>query len=193
MDNRFSDLHNQGFDLGKSLENGDADNAKKGYDALILKIQDETKGQPDETERRVNAVNSGMAEANPTDVKSPGNGTDHGFYIYWNTEKLVTEANDKVNAFCRGHDNCVALNMSQLGGSAASFEYSAQMNVASIHKDNQDLDKFLAQTNDWLYKQLPDGLERYTFKDDFNRRRSKSALEAVMDDSLSVVIKERGK
>ncbi len=45
--------------------------------------------------------------------------------------------------------------------------------------------------NDWLYKKIPDGLERHTFKADFNRRRHQFGIVADMDDSLSIVMKEQ--
>jgi hypothetical protein len=190
MGSDFADLHKQGYDLGKLLENGDADKAKKGYDALITRLQDESKDNPVVRDSRINAVNVGMAEADPTDVKSPGNGTDSGFYIYWNTENLVTETIDKISAFCRGHNNCQALSWQQSKASYLNASL-APPDAPWTARDEKELGNMLNDTNNWLYKKLPDGLERHTFKDDFNRRRIKSAIEAVMNDSLSVVIREK--
>jgi hypothetical protein len=193
MGSDFTDLHKQGSDLGKLLENGEADKARKGYDALILRIQDETRDKPVDRERRIDEVHAGMAQADPTDVKSPGNGTDKGYYIYWNTENLVTESIDKISAFCRGHNNCQSLDWDQQKRAASSYVMPQEVANAPLwsQRDTSELNSLLTDTNNWLYKMLPDGLERYTFKDDFNRRRSKSGLEAVMDDSLSVVIREK--
>ncbi len=81
----------QGYDLGTQLGNGDAEAAKKGYDALILRIEDETGASRAQKNANVQQVHEGMAQADPTDVKSPGRGTDTGYFIYWNTENTVRQ------------------------------------------------------------------------------------------------------
>jgi hypothetical protein len=192
MTSDFADLHKQGYELGKLLENGDADKAKKGYDALILRIQDETKDKPAARDLRIDEVHSGMAEADPTDVKSPGNGTDKGFYIYWNTENLVTETIDNINAFCRGHDQCQGLNWQLAKEANSNVSQLSEYAPLWTNKDQKELGELLNDTNNTLYKKLPDGLERWTFKDDFNRRRMRSAIVADMDDSLSINLHVKG-
>ena len=188
MASDFADLHKQGYELGKLLENGGVDKARKGYDALILRIQDDSKDKPATRDPGINEVHKGMAEADPTDVKSPGNGTESGFYIYWNTENLVTETVDRINAFCRGHDQCQGLNWQLAEKANSNVTQLSEYAPKWTKKDGEELSDMLNETNNTLYKKLPDGLERWTFKDDFNRRRMHSAIKAIMDDSLSIVL-----
>ena len=191
MADDFKELRNKGYDLGKLLENGDANQAKAGYDALILRIHDENRDKPAVEAARVEQVQMGMAQANPADVKSPGNGMDHGYYIYWNTENTVTEALRRVDDYCKTHGNCQGIGWreSSLPNTSGAQDPDAVANLSP--KGQKELADMLQQTNDWLYKSLPDGLEHYVFKEDFNRRRHQFGIQSDIDEYLSVIIHEK--
>ena len=192
MANDSFELQTKGFDLGALLMKGEAVKAKKEYDSLINRIQDENKSSPATRDARIEQVHLGMADANPDDVKSPGNGTDTGFYIYWNTENVVSEAINRIGKWCKSHDNCNGIGWEkEMKTPPEAAGVDNKLPDIMTDKGKKDLADMLLETNDWLYKELPDGLERHTFTADFNRRRLRTGLEAVMDDSLSVNIRER--
>ena len=184
-------FRNQGYDIGLKLSNGQVDQAKAGYDSLIHQIQDQSREIPARQNAQVEEVHKGMAAADPADVKSPGNGTTDGFYIFWNTEKTVTEAIDKISDYCKNHGFCsgVGYSLSTLANSYGNLDAAAMENRSP--KGEKELGNFLTDMNNWLYKELPNGLEHHIFKADFNRRRHQFGLVADIDEYLQVVIREQ--
>jgi hypothetical protein len=184
MDTSSRAYGDKGYELGKKLATGETKDARAGYDALITRIEDETKNDPRQRDADLNSLHRGMAAADPADVKSPGNGTDKGFYIYWNTEDLVTQAIQRVADYCKAHSFCegVGYDPSRL---PATIQDPAVMRNMSP-EGNAEFDGMLQKANNWLYEKIPDGLERWVFNEDFNRRRPMPQVKSRMTDSLSL-------
>ncbi|HEY9681017.1 MAG TPA: hypothetical protein V6C86_05480 [Oculatellaceae cyanobacterium] len=189
MAGEFTELYNKGYDLGTKLANGETKEARAGYDALITRIHDESKNDTVQEQARLDKLHQGMAKADPSDVKSPGNGTAFGYYIYWNTEDVVTEAIQRVTDYCKAHSLCqgVGFDASRLPAAIQDAGVLRNMSPAG----DAELNSMLQETNMWLYKKIPDGLERWVFNDDFNRRRHEPAIQVRMEDHNLELFKKR--
>ncbi len=164
-------IHDAGGQIANDLSEGRVDQARKFYDSVVDQIRSDTSGTGGATtaDTRLKFLHDSMWERDPVDVKTPGHGTADGYYlVYWKPEQDVNEALAKIMPLAR-----------KVTGDDVTF---------ANEKDKTELGRALHDLNEHLRTAIPDGLSRWVFKDDFNRRARGSGLEAKMDEYFNLKV-----
>ncbi len=161
----------------KASAGGNPNNTKltEQEQSILAGTADEDTWQKNQNDPLVQAwqnIWQGMAETDPDDVESPGNGRAWGYSIDWQTEIVVNEAVKEAGSYCNTYGNC-------------PFDSSPQVPAANLPIPALDYKQELIKLNREIAPNLDD-FNQQTFARDYNRRASEYGIKAA-DDGQGVI------
>jgi hypothetical protein len=159
-----------GWRIGAELAEGQVDQAHKLYDSVVNQIRnDNSNPTPQVTaDARLTLLHEAMWQRNPADVKTPSYGMAAGYYmVYWKPEMLVNETMQKL------------AELQKKIGPSGNFSIATE-------NDQTEVGQGLRDINEHLRTSLPDGLSRWIFQRDFNRRPGGTGVVAKIDQSINI-------